>query len=496
MVSNEILLMAEVVSREKGLDKEVIFKAVEAALETASRKVVQKNIDIRIAIDRKTGERETFRRWEVVGDELDIESEDRQLTLAQAKEIDEALEIGDIVEEQLNNDEYGRISIQAAKQVILQKVREAEREKISDEFNAKLGELVLGTVKRVERDGLVVEVNGIETYLPRRRMIPRENLRKNDRVRALIHEVKTQPTKGPMVRLDRISPEFLIQLFRLEVPEAGEGLIEIVSAARDPGVRCKIAVHSKESSIDPIGACVGIRGARVQSVSNEIGGERVDIVLWSDDLAQYVINALSPAEVDSIIIDEEKNSIDVVVDPNQTSLAIGRGGQNVRLVADLVNWEINILTNEQAAEKIEKEESELRDSLISQLEIDEEVAEILVANGFSSIEEIAYVPKQELLDIEDFDEDIVDELRNRAEDAILIKSLTESTDTKMPEDLTDIKGMTDEILAVLTSNDVTTVDDLAEFATDELLELLPDLDEDSAKEMIMHARLPWFQDEQ
>lgn len=493
MTNNEILLMADVVSREKGLEKEQIFQAIEAALATATRKRYQKDISVRVSIERDTGHYQPFQQWEVVEGEDDLEHPEKQLTLSVARESNPELEVGDILEEAMENEptEFGRIAIQAAKQVIMQKVREAERHAIIQEFTSKIGELALGTVRRTDRDGLTIEINGVEGFLPRSNMIPRENLRKNDRVRVLIVDVAYQ-IKGPLIRLDRISPKFLVELFKLEVPEVGEGIIEVKSAARDPGVRCKIAVLSHDRQIDPIGACVGIRGARVQSVSNEIGGERVDIVLWSDDMAQLVINALSPAEVESIIIDEDKKSVDVVVDELQLSQAIGRGGQNVRLVAELVKWSINIMTDDQANKKSEDEENKTIKEFVEQLEIDEDIAQILVSNNFSTLEEIAYVPKQELLNIDEFDEEIVNELRNRAEDAILIKSIAMATGNEFPQELSDIKDITEEMIERLIANDVNAVDDLAELATDELLEIITEINEDQAKEMIMHARASWF----
>lgn len=490
MNNSDILLMAEVVSREKSLDKNIIFEAIEAALATATRKRNKDNIEVRVAIERNSGDYEAFRQWEIIADDEEMTNPDAQLFLSDARKHSEELNIGDLIEEPMEAVEFGRIAAQAAKQVIIQKVREAERNQVVVEFQKHLGELVSGTVKRMERDGAIVDINGVETLLKRSSMIPREALRKGDRIRALVHEINPE-ARGIQIFLDRISTRFLVELFKLEVPEASEGYLEIKSGARDPGSRAKVSVYSFDPKIDPIGACVGIRGARVQSVSNEIGGERVDIIQWSEDPAQYVINSLAPAEVESIVIDEDTHSIDVIVDESQLSQAIGKNGQNVKLASELCGWEINILTNDQAVEKAEGEEAEARGKLMGLLDIDEEIASILVQEGFTSLEEVAYVPKQELLDIEEFDEDLVEVLRNRAEDALLIQSASASA-AEAEKDLMNLEGMDEETAAKLKANDVTDSEELADFATDELLEILPELGEEKASALIMKAREPWF----
>ena len=490
MNNSDILLMAEVVSREKSLDKNIIFEAIEAALATATRKRNRNNIEVRVAIERSSGDYEAFRQWEIIADDEEMINPDAQMFLSDARKHSEELNIGDFIEEPMEAIEFGRIAAQAAKQVIIQKVREAERNQVVMEFQKHLGELVSGTVKRMERDGAIVDINGVETLLKRSAMIPREALRKGDRIRALVSEINPE-ARGIQIFLDRVSTRFLVELFKLEVPEASEGYLEIKSGARDPGSRAKVSVYSYDPKIDPIGACVGIRGARVQSVSNEIGGERVDIIQWSEDPAQFVINSLAPAEVESIVIDEDTHAIDVIVDESQLSQAIGKNGQNVKLATELCGWEINILTNDQALEKAEGEEAEARNRLITQLDIDEEIAGILVQEGFTSLEEVAYVPKQELLDIEEFDEDLVEVLRNRAEDALLIQSASASA-AEAEVDLMNLEGMDEETAAKLKENDVANSEDLAEFATDELLEILPELGEEKASALIMKAREPWF----
>ena len=411
MISNsEILLMADVVSREKGLEKDVIFEAIEAALATATRKRHREDIEARVNIQRTTGDYDTFRQWLVIEDDEDVEFPSRQINLQDAREKSAEIEVGQFIEEAMEAVEFGRIAAQAAKQVIHQKVREAERRLIVEEYEPRIGEMLSGTVKRTDRGDIVVDVGGVEASLPRNRMIAREALRPGDRIRAILCDVRAE-SRGPQLMLDRVCPELLIKLFQLEVPEAGEGIIDILAAARDPGIRAKIAVRSNDRKIDPVGACVGIRGARVQSVSNEIAGERVDIIPFSEDSPTFVIASLAPAIVESIILDEDSNSMDVVVQESQLSQAIGRGGQNVRLASELTKWELNIMTDSAAAEKAEKEAGEVRARLIKTLDVDENIAEILVQEGFTSLEEVAFVPRQELLDIEEFDESLVDELR-------------------------------------------------------------------------------------
>jgi len=497
-MTNEILLMADVLSREKSVDKDVIFEAIEAALATATRKRHREDIDARVSIHRDTGDYDAFRRWEVVDDDEELEFPMRQIRLTQARIDQPDLEIGEFIEQPLEPVEFGRIAAQAAKQVIMQKVREAERERVVAEYSPRMGEMISGVVKRVERGDAVVDIGGAEATLPKSAMIPREGLRPGDRIRAILRDVRPA-ARGPQLFLDRVTAELLLKLFRLEVPEAGEGIIEILSAARDPGLRAKIAVKSNDSKVDPVGACVGIRGSRVQSVSNEIAGERVDIIKWSEDPAQFVINALAPAEVESIVVDEEKRSMDVVVDERQLSQAIGRGGQNVRLASELTGWEINILTDQEAVEKVENESVEVRKMLMEQLDVDEDIAVILVQEGFTSLDEVAYVPRQEMVDIEEFDEDLVDELRRRAEDALVTRAIVEEEILKNAEpeaDLLEMDGMDEHTARLLASKDVKSMEDLADCAVDEVLEIIPSMERTRAEELIMTARAPWFAEEE
>jgi N utilization substance protein A len=492
-MANEILLMADVLSREKGVEKDVIFEAIEAALATATRKRHREDIDARVSIHRDTGEYDTFRRWEVMPDEEELEFPTRQIRLTQARVDHPDIQPGEFVEQPLAPVDFGRIAAQAAKQVIMQKVREAERERIVAEYSPRKGEMISGVVKRLERGDAVVDLGGAEAILPKSAMIPREGLRPGDRIRAILKDVRAVP-RGPQLFLDRVVPELLVHLFELEVPEAGEGIIEILRAARDPGLRAKIAVKSNDTKIDPVGACVGIRGSRVQSVSNEIAGERVDIIKWSDDPAQFVINALAPAEVESIVVDEDLKSLDVVVDEKQLSQAIGRGGQNVRLASELTGWEINILTDQEAAEKANRESAEYREMLMTKLDVDEDVAGILVQEGFTTLDEVAYVPRQELLDIEEFDEALVDELRRRAEDALLTSAIAEEEALKMAEpaeDLLNLEGMDEMTARKLASQGIKTQEDLADCSVDELLDVAG-MEKERAETLIMTARAPWF----
>ncbi len=491
--NNEILLMADVVSREKGLEKEVIFQAIEAALATATRKRHRDDIEARVSIHRDTGQYDTFRQWEVIEDEEELEFPSRQIRLADARKIDPGIDVGGFIEEPLTPVEFGRIAAQAAKQVIHQKVREAERRQICEEYEPRIGEMLSGTVKRTDRGDTIVDIGGVEALLPRGRMIPREALRPGDRIRSILKEVRSE-ARGPQLILDRICPELLIKLFQLEVPEAGEGIINILAAARDPGVRAKIAVRSNDKKIDPVGACVGIRGARVQSVSNEIAGERVDIIPWSEDPPSFVINSLAPAVVESIILDEDAHSMDVVVQESQLSQAIGRGGQNVRLASELTGWELNIMTDTVAAEKAEREAGELRAKLKTALDVDDDVADILVQEGFTSIEEVAFVPKQELLEIEEFDEALVDELRSRASDSLLTQAIATEEANTPQDDLLTMDGMDDTTAHLLASRGIRSMEELAEYAADELTELTG-IDEARAAELIMTARAPWFEQE-
>ena len=495
-MASEILLMAEVLSTEKAVEKDIIFEAIEAALATATRKRHREDIDVQCVIDRQDGSYVPFRVWEVIEDDAELEFPSKQMCISAAREHDPEIELGQFVREELEAVPFGRIAAQAAKQVIMQKVREAERNKISEEFEPRLGEMVSGVVKRQERGDTIVDLGGVEALLPRSKMIQREGLRPGDRVRAILHEVRTNH-RGPQLVIDRVSPKLVLSLFRAEVPEASENIIEILSAARDPGIRAKIAVRSNDAKIDPVGACVGIRGSRVQSVSNEINGERVDIIKWSEDPAQFVINALAPAEVESIMVDEDKGVMDVVVDETQLSLAIGRGGQNVRLASDLTGWEINIMTYEQANEKLEEESSDVRDMFMQRLDIDADVATILIQEGFTTLEEVAYVPKEEMLEIEEFDEALIDELRTRADDALVTLAIQQEEQLKGADPAADLLEMEtmDEVTAkFLAVNGIKTMEDLAESATDELLEIDGlQITEERAQELIMIARRPWFE---
>ncbi len=483
--------MADVVSREKGLEKEVIFQAIEAALATATRKRHREDIEARVAIHRDSGEYDTFRLWLVLGEDEEMEFPSRQVTLQQARDKLPDIEPGGFIEESMKPVEFGRIAAQAAKQVIHQKVREAERRQIVEEYQPRVGDMLSGTVKRTDRGDIVVDVGGVEAVLPRFRMIPREALRPGDRIRAILQEVRSE-SRGPLLVLDRVCPELLIKLFQLEVPEAGEGIIQILAAARDPGIRAKIAVKSNDVKIDPVGACVGIRGARVQSVSNEIAGERVDIIPWSSEAPNFVINALQPAIVESILLDEDANSMDVVVQESQLSQAIGRGGQNVRLASELTSWDLNIMTDTAAAEKSEKEAGELRDKLMKALGVDEDIAEILVQEGFTSLEEVAFVPKQELLEVEEFDEALVDELRSRASDSLLTQAIANEEANTPHDDLLTMDGMDEATAYMLAAKGVRSMEELAELAADELTELT-DIESERAATLIMTARAPWFE---
>jgi len=495
-MANEILMVVDAVSREKGVEREIIFGALEAALATATRKRHKEDIDVRVAIHRETGEYDTFRRWEVLDDESEVfETPSRQILLSYARQKNPDIQIGEYIEEPIEPVEFGRIAAQAAKQVIVQKVREAEREQIVSQFKDRKGSLVTGAVKRMERGDAIIDLGATEALLAKGAMIPHEGLRPGDRIRAYLEDVHSTP-RGPQLFLSRTAPQLVIELFKLEVPEAGEGLVLIHGAARDPGLRAKIAVSSKDPRIDPIGACVGMRGMRVQSVSNELAGERVDIIHFSQDPAQFVINALAPAEVKSIVVDEELHAMDVIVDEAQLSQAIGRGGQNVRLASELTGWELNIMTEEAAQEKGAAEADVAKQMFIDQLGVDEDVADILVREGFTTLDEVAYVPKQEMVEIEEFDEDVVEALRSRARDVLLTKAiaLEEKIDMAEPSaDLLSMEGMDEHTARLLASNGIKTMEDLAEQAVDDLLDI-EGMDEERAKQLIMTARAPWFQD--
>ncbi len=497
-MTKEMLLVVETVSHEKGVAKEVIFDAVEVALATATKKRYEENAEFRVAIDRESGEYNTFRVWTVT----DMEEEEEpnpaaQLSLEEAQAKDPNLQLGDTIEQAVESVEFGRIAAQTAKQVIVQKVREAERAQVVEEYLPRVGELVSGTVKKLGRDNVIVDLgNNAEGLLTREHLIPREIFRVGDRLRALLLEVKPD-NRGPQLMLTRTSSKMLMELFRIEVPEIAEDIIEIRGAARDPGSRAKIAVKTNDGRIDPIGACVGMRGSRVQAVSGELAGERIDIVPWDDDPAQLTVNAMTPAEVVSIVLDEETRSMDIAVTEDNLAQAIGRGGQNVRLASDLTGWTINIMTEEEAAAKQEEEALKYMEEFKEALSVDEDVAGVLVEEGFTTLEEIAYVPIEEMIAIDGFDEEIVQELRNRAKDALLTKAIAgeELLGEKEPaEDLLDMEGMERRLAYELASHDVITMEDLAELAVPDLLEIVPEIDEEIAGTLIMTARAPWFKD--
>jgi N utilization substance protein A len=498
-MSKEILMVVDAVSNEKGVDKQIIFEAIEAALASATRRRHGDDIDVRVAIDRETGDYDTFRRWLVFDDEsTELEFPDRELRMIDALDIDENAQPGEFVEVPMESVEFGRIAAQTAKQVIVQKVREAEREQVVDEYKDRAGELLSGLVKRVDRNGVFIDLGGnAEGFVGRDQMVPREPVRPQDRMKALLTEVRSEP-RGPQLFMTRTSPQFLVELFKIEVPEVGQGLIEIKGAARDPGLRAKIAVKSNDPRIDPVGACVGMRGSRVQAVSNELAGERVDIILWDENPAQFVVNAMSPAEVLSIVVDEDAHSMDIAVEEDKLSQAIGRGGQNIRLASELSGWELNVMTETDAEQKSESEMRELLELFTKQLDVDEEVALILVQEGFSTIEEVAYVPTSELIEIEEFDEDIVNELRNRARDILLTQAIVqeEKIDEAEPaEDLLSLEGMDRGLAFKLASEGVVTREDLAELAVDDLLDI-NEMDQQVAAALIMKARAHWFDAEQ
>jgi N utilization substance protein A len=495
-VNKEILMVVDAVSNEKGVDKEVIFEALEAALASATRKKHGEEWDVRVAIDRKSGDYETFRRWKVFADDSkELEAPERELRLDDAHDLDPNTQPGAFVEQPMESVAFGRIAAQQAKQVIVQKVREAERAQVVDAYKDRVGQLVSGVVKRVDRNGLYVDLgSNAEGFVPRTDMIPREQAKPQDRIKAFLKEVRSEP-RGPQLFLTRTAPEFLMELFKLEVPEVGQGLIQILAAARDPGVRAKIAVRSNDPRIDPVGACVGMRGSRVQAVSNEISGERVDIIPYDQNPAQFVINAMSPAEVMSIVVDEDSHSIDIAVAEEKLSQAIGRGGQNIRLASQLTGWDLNVMTESDAEAKSETEARELVQTFMKQLDVDEDVATILVQEGFSTVEEVAYVPQSELMSIAEFDEDIVKELRNRARDVLLTQAIAseESLDQSMPaDDLLLLQGMSPDLALALARRGVRTREDLAEQSIDDLSDI-EGLAADEAGKLIMTARAPWFE---
>lgn len=498
-MSKEILSVVESVSLEKGVPKEVIFGAMESALAVATKKKYGEDAEFRVAIDRDSGEYETFRTWDVVDfDNLEEDEEPNpgaQYSVEDAREIKADAQLGDVLEAQVESVEFGRIAAQTAKQVIVQKVREAERAQVVEVYESRMNELLSGTVKKLGRDSVIVDLgNNAEAILTREHLIPREVFRVGDRLRAMLVEIRPD-NRGPQLVLSRTAPSMLIELFKVEVPEIAEDVIQILGAARDPGSRAKIAVQTNDGRIDPVGACVGMRGSRVQAVSGELAGERIDIVLWDENPAQLTINAMAPAEVASIVLDEETHSMDIAVTESNLAQAIGRGGQNVRLASDLCGWSLNIMTEEEAAQKLEEEASKFVDEFIEYLAVDDDVAEVLVEEGFTTLEEVAYVPMEEMLAIEGFDEEIVNELRNRAKDALLTKAIASEEafgDAKPADDLLEMRTMTRELAFQLANNEVVTMEDLAELAVPELLDIVPDLSEDEAAQLIMIAREPWF----
>src|SRR5689334_2120058 len=489
-------MVVDAVSNEKGVDKEVIFEALEAALASATRKKHGEELDVRVQIDRKTGDYDTFRRWKTFADDsTELEVPERELRLEDARDIDPKVEIGGFVEQPIESVAFGRIAAQQAKQVIVQKVREAERAQVVDAYKDRTGTLVSGVVKRVDRNGIYVDLgSNAEGFVPRTDMIPREQVKPQDRIKAFLKEVRSEP-RGPQLFLSRTAPEFLIELFKLEVPEVGQGHINILGAARDAGVRAKIAVKSNDPRIDPVGACVGMRGSRVQAVSNEIAGERVDIIPHDDNPAQFVINAMSPAEVMSIVMDEDSHSMDIAVAEEKLSQAIGRGGQNIRLASQLTGWDLNVMTETDAEQKSESEAKELIQNFMKQLDVDEDVASILASEGFSTIEEIAYVPQAELKSIEAFDEELIKELRNRARDVLLTQAIAseESLDQSMPsDDLLLLEGMSPDLALALARRGVRTREELAEQAIDDITDI-EGLGAEEAGKLIMKARAHWFE---
>ena len=490
-MSKEMLLLVDALAREKNVAKDIVFAALESALASATKKRINEEADVRVAIDQESGEFDSFRRWQVVPDEA-LENPDAQISLSEAQKEMPEIQLDEFIEEQLEPIDFGRIGAQAAKQVILQKIRDAEREQVLNDFLERKEHLVTGSVKRIERGNAIIEAGRIEAVLPHDQMIPKENLRVGDRVRAYLLKID-RAARGPQLILSRTAPEFIIKLFELEVPEMEDGLLEIKSAARDPGVRAKIAVKSNDPRVDPIGTCVGMRGSRVTAVTNELAGERVDIVLWSADPAQFVIGALAPAEVSSIVVDEEKHSMDVVVDEDNLAIAIGRSGQNVRLASELTGWAINLMTVEESQKKSEAEHGTIRALFMEKLDVDEEVADILIEEGFSTVEEIAYVPLNEMLEIEAFDEDTVNELRNRARNVLLTEAIVDEEQLEnVAEDMLNLEGMDKPLAAKLARANIRSRDDLADLAVDELVEL-SGIDDERAKNLITTARAHWFE---
>ncbi len=490
-MSKEVLLVVESVSNEKGVPPGVIFEALELALATATKERYEEDVDLRVSINRHNGSYETFRRWTVVEDQ-DYQLPDSHLTVEDAQEEHPGVKAGEVIEEKIESIEFGRIAAQTAKQVIVQKVREAERAQVVDAYREKVGEIISGTVKKVTRDSVIVDLgNNAEALLPREHIIPRETFRMGVRLRALLKEIRTE-NRGPQLMLSRTDPQMLIELFRIEVPEISEQLIDVMAAARDPGSRAKIAVRSKDKRIDPQGACIGMRGSRVQAVSGELGGERVDIVLWDDNPAQFVINAMAPAEVASIIVDEDSRTMDIAVAEDNLAQAIGRGGQNVRLASQLTGWTLNVMTEADINAKQQAETGDIIQRFIDELDVDEELAQVLVEEGFTSLEEVAYVPMEEMLNIDGFDEDIVNELRTRAKDRLLTRAIATEEQKSPSEDLLTLDGMDPQLASALAQRGVVNREELAEQSIDDLLDI-NGMTEERAGKLIMAARAHWFE---
>ncbi|GHU13763.1 transcription termination/antitermination protein NusA [Betaproteobacteria bacterium] len=490
-MSREILLLVDALAREKNVARDVVFGALEMALASATKKRIDDEADVWVTIDRNTGEFDSFRRWLVV-DDSEYVNEFTQTPLSEARQDDAEVEVGDYLEETLEPIDFGRIGAQAAKQVILQKIRDAEREQILNDFLERKEHIVSGTIKRMERGNAIVEAGKIEALLPRDQMIPKENLRVGDRVKAYLLKID-RTVRGPQIVLSRTAPEFIMCLFELEVPEIEDGLMELKACARDPGMRAKIAVKSNDARVDPIGTCVGMRGTRVMAVRNEIAEEPIDIVLWSADPAQFVIGALAPAEVSSIVVDEEKHAMDVVVEEANLAAAIGKGGQNVRLASELTGWTINLMTREESEKRQEAETANTRILFMEKLDIDEELADLLIGEGFSALEEIAYVPLAEMLEIEGLDEELINELRNRARNILLTEAIVaEEKLEEVDEALLNLEGMDNELAGTLLAQNVKTRDELAELAVDELVEITG-MEEEKAKALILKARAHWFE---
>ncbi len=489
-MSREILLLVDALAREKSVEKEIVFTALEMALSSATKKRFNEDVDVRVSIDRKSGDYESYRRWLVVADDA-VEEPSRQIALSEAGKTDPDIQLGSYSEAPLEPIEFGRIGAQAAKQVIFQKIRDAEREQTLNDFLERGDYMVTGAIKRIERGNAIVESGRIEAELPRDQMIPKENLRVGDRVRAYLYKVD-RAARGAQLKLSRISPEFLMKLFELEVPEIEEGILEIKAAARDPGSRAKIAVKSNDQRVDPIGTCVGMRGSRVQAVIGELAGERVDIILWSDDPATFIINALAPAEISSIMVDEENHSMDIVVDEENLAQAIGRGGQNVRLAAELTGWDLNIMTEEESQSKHEEETTLIRALFVEKLGVDEEIADILAQEGFATLEEVAYVPLNEMLEIESLEEETINEIRERARNVLLTDAIADEEKVEnVAEDLLSLEGMDIDTVRVLAAEGINSQADLADLAADDLVEITG-MDIERANKLIMKAREPWF----